>query len=226
MNESDEQAKDLNCSLITEVPWAQDLFRDELVWNVSILAIAGVLSTITIVIFVEEAIFIKHNFPPISLPKTLFVLAMYPMLSLTSVVGCLVPRAGAIIDVVGHMFLAKSLCQFIPLMIQYFGGPQLVWTSIGFVEVGMKPIPVVCCCLSMPKVPFDQTLFGRIHVLVNQFSVVRPTLMIVTAVIQINGSYLPGVITKDNGFIYILVLDLMSTCIAVYGLQLIQVKSS
>lgn len=53
-----------------------------------------------------------------------------------------------------------------------------------------------------------------------QVSIVRPILMFVAAVLWTNGSYQPGNMSLDNAYIYVTVLNLVSTLVAVYGLML------
>jgi organic solute transporter subunit alpha len=205
-----------------QAPRAQDLIRNLPPSGWVLLSILFFFTSLTIAIYIEEIVFILKTFK-ISMrrKKTIWILAFYPVFSFCGLLACIVPRAGTLIDMVANLFFGTCLYNFGRLIINYMGGAKNVWRLVGDDrQVRFNTLPCCCCCLCIPTSKLTTSLFARISFQVMQVAIVRPVIMFLAAVLWTNGSYMPGDLQLMNAYVYVTVINLTSTVIAVYGLML------
>ncbi|ESN92577.1 hypothetical protein HELRODRAFT_189512 [Helobdella robusta] len=205
-----------------EVPTSYNMFKNMPLYGIIVISILILLTATTFGLYIEEIFFIYNNFKiRTRATKTVWILGFFPIFSFTGLIGTVVPRSGPLVDMVANVFFGTCLYNFGQLMINYMGGHRRLWQMVERGrELKLNTLPVCCCCVCLPVSQFSRRTFFRITFMIMQVAVVRPVIMFVAAVLWTDGIYRPGDTSLNNGFIYIMVVNLISTMLAVYGLML------
>lgn len=203
------------------IPTSAELFREMPTSGYVLIGFLTFATCLTLANYIEEIHFVMTRFRKSTRKrKTIWILAFFPVFSTTGILGFLVPRSGTLVDMTANVFFGTCLYNFGRLMVDYMGGPKRMWELIEDREMSLNTPPCCCCCICLPKIKFKRAVFFRITLQIMQVAIVRPILMFFAAVLWANGSYHPGNMSIYNGYLYVTVLNLVSTVIAVYGLML------
>lgn len=177
----------------------------------------------TVGIYIEEVLFIMRNFKiNMRKKKTIWILAYFPTYAVCGFLAVLVPRSGTLVDMVANTFFGTCLYNFGRLMVNYMGGSERMWKIVGPDRHIRMNAPPCCCCFCCGPKLLTRSLFLRITMQVLQVAIVRPIIMFIAAILWTNGSYHAGNMSFGNGFLYITIINLTSTLVAVYGLMLMR----
>ncbi|ELU01090.1 hypothetical protein CAPTEDRAFT_187913 [Capitella teleta] len=207
-----------------DAPTMQHLLKNMPVGGYGILLLYMTCMVITIAIYGEEVHFVMKKFKrPARRRATIWILAYFPVFSVTGFLGAIMPRSATLVDMVSTGFFGTCLYQFVGLMTNYMGGPKRMWDIVGTErQIQTNTPPCCCCCPCLPKATFRRKTYFKWCMLVMQVAIIRPILMFFAAVLWTNGSYMPGILSMYNGYTYIVVLNLLTTLPAMYGLYLLR----
>jgi len=191
---------------------------------IGILTVCIFFAFLSLVVYAEEIAFLLRHFPVgTRRNKTIWILAYFPVFSVTAMLAVLVPLSSTIIDIVANTFFATCLYQFVGLITLYLGGKTETLALISVPrDVPMNVPPLCCCCTCLPKLHLTRKTYPVLQLTAIQFAVVRPLLMFIAAVLWSNGSYIAGSMSPYNAYLYIIIINIVSTMIAMYGLMLIK----
>jgi len=190
--------------------------------GIVLLVFLIIFSLLTVLIYIEEIIFIMKTFKiGYRKKKTIWVLSCFPMWSVLGLIAVCVPKSGPLIDMISSMYFGTCLYNFGKLMINYMGGAKGLWKVIGLERrIQTNTLPVCCCCLCLPKMHFSPVRYFIINILVMQTVIVRPLLWFIAAVLWTNNAYFAGLVSPRHSYIYIILTNVISTSTAVYALML------
>lgn len=182
-------------------------------------ALSACCTIATICLYTEEVIFLHKNYKQkTKRTKICCILALYPVVSFTSMLTLLVPRSVLIGEFVASIYLAFCIVQFVGLIFEYFGGDLEMLRDFENDDISFRTPPCCCCCFCLSKVRFTKCTLKVIKVMVLQVAVVRPVVLFIAAVLWTDGRYAPGnEINPKSSTLYINIINVASVLFAMYG---------
>nr|XP_033484738.1 organic solute transporter subunit alpha isoform X2 [Epinephelus lanceolatus] len=205
-----------NCSWIgPEIPLSSQFFtaiKDEL-W---LFLIPAGLAIILLGLFLEEVGFFLRHLPS-SRRKWLYlwILGMYPVFALTSLIALYVPRSSSLCNFIASLYHSITLLKFMGLITDFFGGKVRMLANLSGQQVSPDPFPCCCCCC-LPMVAINSSQ-GWMMAAVLQLSVVRTILFFVTLVLWTDEQYDYGDVDSVNPNLYVNGIICVSTFVSFYG---------
>ncbi|OWF39085.1 organic solute transporter subunit alpha-like [Mizuhopecten yessoensis] len=188
--------------------------------TIAITVIAGVLSFLTLINFLEEVwFFSKHYDDKQTRPKILCLLALYPIVSCNALLSLLIPKATPIAEFLSALFLSFCVLQFIRLVADYFGGTNAMVQAFEGETVTFRTPPCCCCCCCLTQVKLTRKTLKFIKIIVLQLSFVRPGILYVLSILHSDGRYhLDQSSEPSQIYLWLKVISTISTLFAIYGL--------
>ncbi|KAL3063684.1 hypothetical protein OYC64_000089 [Pagothenia borchgrevinki] len=206
-----------NCSWIgSEIPLSSQFFsaiKDEL-W---LFLIPAGLALILLGLFLEEVGFFLRHIPS-SRRKQLYlwILGMYPVFALTSLIALYVPRSSSLCNFIASLYHSTTLLKFMGLITDFFGGKARMLAALSGHQVSPDPFPCCCCCC-LPMVAINSSSRAWMMAAVLQLSVVRSILFFVTLVLWTDEQYDYGDVDSVNPNVYVNGIICVSTFVSFYG---------
>ncbi|KAF7652460.1 hypothetical protein LDENG_00096550 [Lucifuga dentata] len=206
-----------NCSWMDpEIPLSSDFFRaikDEL-W---LFLIPAGLAVISLGVFLEEVGFFLRHVPSSRRKQLcLWILGMYPVYALTSIIALYIPRSSSLCNFIASLYHSITLLKFMALITDFFGGKVSMLASLSGQKVSPDPFPCCCCCC-LPMVAVNSSSRGWMMAAVLQLSVVRSILFFVTLVLWTDEQYDYGDVDSVNPNLYVNGIIGLSTFLSFYG---------
>ncbi|PIN99472.1 hypothetical protein AB205_0197990 [Aquarana catesbeiana] len=76
----------------------------------------------------------------------LWILGVYPVFCISSIIGMFIPRSSGICNFVASIYHSITLWKFLELITDYFGGKGQMLEVLGHQTVSPNPPPCCCCC--------------------------------------------------------------------------------
>ncbi|XP_033484738.2 organic solute transporter subunit alpha isoform X2 [Epinephelus lanceolatus] len=186
--------------------------KDEL-W---LFLIPAGLAIILLGLFLEEVGFFLRHLPS-SRRKWLYlwILGMYPVFALTSLIALYVPRSSSLCNFIASLYHSITLLKFMGLITDFFGGKVRMLANLSGQQVSPDPFPCCCCCC-LPMVAINSSQ-GWMMAAVLQLSVVRTILFFVTLVLWTDEQYDYGDVDSVNPNLYVNGIICVSTFVSFYG---------
>lgn len=214
---SERMRRGVNCSWLgAEIPLSWEFFsviKDEL-W---LFLIPAGFAVIMLALFLEEVgFFLRHV--PYSRRRRLYlwILGMYPVFGLTSIIALYVPRSSSLCSFIASLYHSITLLKFMGLITDFFGGKARMLEILAGEQVSPDPFPCCCCCC-LPMIAINRTSLGWMMAAVLQLSVVRTILFFVTLVLWTDEQYDYGDVDYANPNMYMNVIIGVSTFLSFYG---------
>ncbi|XP_053328778.1 organic solute transporter subunit alpha-like [Spea bombifrons] len=210
-------AKGSNCSLDGgSFPLSSEFFqviKNEL-W---IFLIPVLVALIQLALFLEEMGFFLRNIR--STRRTclyLWILGVYPVFCISSIIGLYIPRSSAICNFVASIYHSITLWKFLDLITDFFGGKARMLEELEGQMVSPNPAPCCCCCC-FPNIVVNRTSIRWMNIAVYQLSVVRTLLFFVGLILWADDKYDYGDVDYTNPNSYINIIIGLSTFLSFYG---------
>ncbi|KAM6982963.1 organic solute transporter subunit alpha isoform 2-T2 [Tautogolabrus adspersus] len=205
-----------NCSWIgSEIPLSSQFFsaiKDEL-W---LFLIPAGLAVIILGVFLEEVGFFLRHIPSSRRKRLyLWILGMYPVFVLTSLIALYVPRSSSLCNFIASLYHSITLLKFMGLITDFFGGKARMLSALSGQQVSPDPFPCCCCCC-LPMVSINSSR-GWMMAAVLQLSVVRSILFFVTLVLWTDEQYDYGDVDSVDPNLYVNAIICVSTFVSFYG---------
>ncbi|XP_071783630.1 organic solute transporter subunit alpha [Centroberyx gerrardi] len=206
-----------NCSWIgPEIPLSSEIFsaiKDEL-W---LFLIPAGLAVILLALFLEEVGFLLRRVPSSRRKQLcLWILGMYPVFALTSLIALYVPRSSSLCNFIASLYHSITLLKFMGLITDFFGGKARMLDVLSGQHLSPDPFPCCCCCC-LPMVAINRSSLGWMMAAVLQLSVVRSILFFVTLVLWTDEQYDYGDVDSVNPNLYVNGIIAVSTLLSFYG---------
>ncbi|XP_030047908.1 protein-serine O-palmitoleoyltransferase porcupine [Microcaecilia unicolor] len=147
-----------NCSLPGgNFPLSSEFFqviKNEL-W---IFIIPAAVALIQVALFLEQMGFFLRNVT--SAHRTclyLWILGVYPVYCVTSIIGMYIPRSSTVCNFVASIYHSITLWKFLALITDFFGGKTRMLEKLEGEKVAPNPIPCCCCCC-LPNISVNRWL--------------------------------------------------------------------
>ncbi|XP_041953980.1 organic solute transporter subunit alpha [Alosa sapidissima] len=206
-----------NCTWVgAEIPLSSEFFRvikNEL-W---LFLIPAVLALLLLALFLEELGFFLRHVPSSRRRRLyLWILGMYPVFGLTSIIALYIPRSSSLCNFIAALYHSITLLKFMGLITDFFGGKSRMVEALAGAQVSPNPFPCCfCCCL--PMIGITRTSLGWMMAAVLQLSVVRTILFFLTLVLWTDEQYDYGEVEVVNPNMYVNAIIGTSTFLSFYG---------
>lgn len=206
-----------NCSWDgPEIPLSSEFFsaiRGEL-W---LFLIPAGLALVLLGVFLEEVGFFLRRIPSFRRKRLyLWILGLYPVFAVTSLIGLYVPRSSSFCNFIASLYHSITLLKFMGLITDFFGGKARMMSALSGKQVSPDPFPCCCCCC-LPMVAITSSSRGWMMAAVLQLSVVRSVLFFVTLVLWSDEQYDYGDVDSVNPNLYVNAIIGVSTVVSFYG---------
>ncbi|XP_030854225.1 organic solute transporter subunit alpha [Strongylocentrotus purpuratus] len=209
-----------NSSCVTSEPTSQQLFDYYSSNSAAIVLIVfmSLFSVATVIMYLEACHYInkKVNDSRTRIRLTV-IMGIYPVYSCTSLLALYVPRAHLITYLTATLYFSLALFQFLMLIMSYFGGRDQLLVKLKGTTIPIASPPLLCCCPCLPRPEMNAKNLLRLRRIVLQFVFIRPICNFIALILWADGSYVPGLFTIDSAYVWLTVIALCSTFIALYG---------
>ncbi|MBN3291284.1 OSTA protein, partial [Polypterus senegalus] len=107
----------------------------------------ALLTFILSAVFLEEMGFLFRNITSCRRRRLyLWILGIYPVFSMTSLIGMYVPRSMSVCSFVASLYHSITLWKFLALITDFFGGKSQMLVVLEGQLVSPNPFPCCCCC--------------------------------------------------------------------------------
>ncbi|ELU01089.1 hypothetical protein CAPTEDRAFT_219681 [Capitella teleta] len=231
-----------NCT--DNAPSAQEVISNLNTVQSVVVGIFILCTLATIANFIEEVIFTMKEFRSNRMQRErakyiIYILGLYPVISIVGMVGFMIPRSSTVVDLVCETYVDSSdakadaynanfprryssfaLFAFVRLLILFMGGPPRLLQTINEnpdARIVLRSPPCCCCCFCLPNIKVTRKSLGACMVLVLQLAFIRPALVFIAAVAWSNSAFDPEA-DPNTTSTYLNALNAISTLIAVYGM--------
>ncbi|XP_051525118.1 organic solute transporter subunit alpha-like isoform X1 [Myxocyprinus asiaticus] len=177
----------------------------------------AVFAVLLLALFLEEiGFFLRHVPFPRRRRLSLWILGMYPVFGMMSVVALYVPRSSSLCNFIASLYHSITLLKFMGLIKDFFGGKARMLEALAGEKVSPNPFPCCCCCC-LPLFDINKTSVGWMMAAVLQLSVVRTLLFFLTLVLWTDEQYDYGDVDQVNPNMYVNAIIAVSTFLSFYG---------
>ncbi|XP_075438382.1 organic solute transporter subunit alpha-like, partial [Ascaphus truei] len=210
-------AKGSNCSLAGEsFPLSADFFQ-VIKKDLWIFLIPVLVALIQLALFLEEmGFFLRNSHSSRRTCLYLWILGVYPVFCVSSIIGLYIPRSSSICNFVASVYHSITLWKFLALITDYFGGKARMLKDLEGQRVSPNPAPCCCCCC-FPNILVNRASIRWMNIAVYQLSVVRTLLFFVGLILWTDEKYDYGDVDYTNPNSYINVIIGLSTFLSFYG---------
>ncbi|XP_028669511.1 organic solute transporter subunit alpha [Erpetoichthys calabaricus] len=206
-----------NCSVPeTEIPLSTEFF-EKIKGELWLFLLPALLTFILSAVFLEEMGFLFRNITSCRRRRLyLWILGIYPVFSMTSLIGMYVPRSMSVCSFVASLYHSITLWKFLALITDFFGGKSQMLVVLEGQLVSPNPFPCCCCCC-FPMITVNRSNIRWMTAIVFQLSVVRTILFFVTMVLWTDEKYDYGDVDYKNPNAYVNAIIGVSTFLSFYG---------
>ncbi|XP_026532121.1 organic solute transporter subunit alpha-like [Notechis scutatus] len=210
-------ARDPNCSLISDqLPLSSEIFQ-VIKAEIWIFLIPVFLGLIQVGLFLEQTgFFLRHGKSSHRTSVLLWILGVYPVFNLTSLICLYIPRASFVCNFVASIYHSITLWKFLALIRDFFGGSESMVQKLAGQRVSPNPFPCCCCCC-LPEIAANRANLRCMTVAVYQLSLIRTILFFITLILWTDDEYDYGAVGYTNPNSYINVIIAISTFLSFYG---------
>ncbi|XP_058022531.1 organic solute transporter subunit alpha-like isoform X2 [Ahaetulla prasina] len=212
-----KMAHDPNCSLIgDQLPLSSEIFQviKAQIW---IFLIPVFLGLVQVGLFLEQTgFFLRHGKSSHRTSVLLWILGVYPVFNLTSLICLYIPRASFVCNFVASIYHSITLWKFLALIRDFFGGSERMLQELAGKRVSPNPFPCCCCCC-LPEIAANRANLRCMTVAVYQLSLIRTILFFITLILWTDDEYDYGAVGYTNPNSYINVIIAISTFLSFYG---------
>ncbi|XP_049530327.1 organic solute transporter alpha-like protein [Anopheles darlingi] len=181
-----------------------------------IIAATVALSIATISIFFKNAYHILHRAPKQFKTKSVLLLAIYPLVTLFSVVSISVPKSFFLCDTVMHIYF--MICAYIlfSLCMQYVDGEDALIKSTDSHTFSMRTPPLCCCIPLFKRTPITKNRLLFVRALIMQLPIVQSALFL-----ALNVVFVEDYSNFNRIILYFVPLIVASILLGVWGLNIL-----
>ncbi|KAL8560733.1 hypothetical protein ACOMHN_046416 [Nucella lapillus] len=185
------------------------------------------LTVLIFALFAEECYFVVSTYKHFNITvkhfqttvRSIWLISIYPVFALSSLLSVIIPRAAYICDFVATCYLSACIFQFSSMLLQYFGHVDRLLSKVKDTGFSLRARPCCCCCLCCPVLPPVRRSLVTVRLMIFQTAVLQPIIQFIAAVLWADDKYREFGIDFTQSYIYVTILKLVSTLTAIYGLN-------
>ncbi|XP_067677899.1 organic solute transporter subunit alpha-like [Haliotis asinina] len=205
-----------------DVPLSEVYFAGISTGELAAIAVCAVIAVTNVIMYLESTWYIiRHFLVRKTKVLSIWMIGLQPVFAMTALIAVCIPRSSLLSDLVAAVYLSICMRIFLMLMIHYHGGEEGLINHMSGETINLRSPPVACCCCCCPKIVVNKKNLFRIKMCVLQFALLRPILVLLSAVLWTDNKYVKGKMAPNQAALYLNVFNAVSTLTAMYGLILI-----
>ncbi|XP_071833280.1 organic solute transporter subunit alpha-like isoform X2 [Apostichopus japonicus] len=183
------------------------------------IVIMTLLSFTTFLMYAEAYVYLnKKILASRRKVRLLIVLGIFPFISVCALLSLYMPRSHMITFFTSTIYFSLAIYQFLYLIFDYYGGKEALVELLKDKTIPLAGPPLSCCCYCcIPPLPMTPRNLKIIKSLVLQVTILRPLVLFIGLVTWADGTYVPGNLTFTSINLYVQLLSLCSTLVALWG---------
>ncbi|ROL48979.1 Organic solute transporter subunit alpha [Anabarilius grahami] len=209
--------KEDNCTFMGGgIPLSSEFFK-VIKNDLWLFLLPAVFAVLLLALFMEEiGFFLRHVPSQRRRNLSLWILGIYPVFGMTSIIALYVPRSSSLCNFIASLYHSITLLKFMGLIKDFFGGKVRMLEALAGEKVSPNPFPCCCCCC-LPLFDINKTSVGWMMAAVLQLSVVRTILFFLALVLWTNEQYDYGDVNSVTLNMYVNAIIAVSTFLSFYG---------
>uniref|UniRef100_A0A3Q3NDT6 Solute carrier family 51 member A n=1 Tax=Mastacembelus armatus TaxID=205130 RepID=A0A3Q3NDT6_9TELE len=187
MNNASNRTIDPSCE--DEPPLAMDIIVNLDIFNIALYSILTFMAAVSLLVFIEECIYIYRKVPPNKKSVIIWVNGAAPVIGTMSCLGMWIPRATMFTDMTSACYFAIVVFKFLILMLEEVGGDEVFLKRGGKHKLKISTGPCCCCCLCLPHVSITRHSLLLLKLGSFQFALLKVVLTILSIVLWTNGNF-------------------------------------
>uniref|UniRef100_A0A3P9IB73 Solute carrier family 51 alpha subunit n=1 Tax=Oryzias latipes TaxID=8090 RepID=A0A3P9IB73_ORYLA len=199
---------DPNCT--GQPPLAVDIILGLDVFGTILYAILTFMTAVSMLVFIEECIYIYKKVPPNKKSVIIWVTGAAPIICTMSCLGMWIPRSTMYTDMTSACYFAIVVFKFLIMMLDEIGGDQAFLRRRGKHTLRISTGPCCCCCPCLPHVAITPRTLFLLKLGSFQFALLKVVFTILSIVLHTNGNFvltdlsITGAVMWINPFVGIL----------------------
>lgn len=172
-----------------DAPFAMDVIRRFGVFDYILYGILTFMATVSLLVFLEECIYIYRKVPANKKSLIIWVNGAAPAIGTMSCLGMWIPRATMFTDMFSGCYFAIVVFKFLILMVEEVGGDEAFLKRAGKYKLKISTGPCCCCCCCLPEVAITRRSLFLLKLGSIQFAVLKTAFTIFSIVLYTNDNY-------------------------------------
>ncbi|XP_056593577.1 organic solute transporter subunit alpha [Triplophysa dalaica] len=186
-----------------QAPLAIDVIMQLDIFGIVLFSVLTFMATVSILIFIEECIYIYKKVPPNKKTLIIWVTGASPVIGTMSCLGMWVPKATMFCDMTSATYFAIVIFKFLILMIEEVGGDDAFLRRSEKETLRISTAPCCCCCPCLPNAFITPRNLFMLKLGSFQFALLKLVFTILSIVLWTNGNYDPADVSMSGGAIWI-----------------------
>ncbi|XP_055791349.1 organic solute transporter subunit alpha-like [Salvelinus fontinalis] len=174
---------------LEEPPLAIDVIKQLDVFGVALYSMLTLMSTLSLLLYLEECVFIYRKVPSPKKTTIMWVNGAAPVIATMACFGMWIPRATMFTDMTSNSYFAVVVYKILVLMIEESGGSEAFLKSNAQKTFNISVGPCCCCCPCLPRVPVTRCMLFLLKLGALQYAILKTVLSIVSIILWSNGNF-------------------------------------
>ncbi|XP_054622433.1 organic solute transporter subunit alpha-like isoform X2 [Dunckerocampus dactyliophorus] len=170
-------------------PLALDIILQLDVFAVILYSILTFMAVASMLIFMEECVYIYKKVPAQKKSTIIWVNGAAPVIGAMSCLGMWIPRATMFTDMTSACYFAIVVFKFLVLMIEEVGGDEAFLRRAPKHQLRISTGPCCCCCPCLPHVAITRRSLFLLKLGSFQFALLKIVFTILSIVLWTNGTF-------------------------------------
>ncbi|XP_032081224.1 organic solute transporter subunit alpha isoform X1 [Thamnophis elegans] len=203
-------------------PSALQLLRQQNLVDLAIIGMATFLTLVSVVIFVEDAVYLSKKIRCFSKMKTLIWSSSAPTaVSVFSLLGLWVPRAMTYVEMAIGAYFAVCFYLTMLVMVEGFGGTKAVVKALKDTPMLIRTGPCCCCCPCCPPITMTKRKLRVMLLGAFQYAFLKVSCTFLGLVLSTEGLYDTADISATSVALWINTALGVSTLLALWSLAIL-----
>ncbi|KAI1903144.1 hypothetical protein AGOR_G00024190 [Albula goreensis] len=176
-------------SCLQEAPLAIDIIKQLDVFGIILYSILTLMATLSLLVFLEECIYIYRKVPSPKKTTIIWVNGAAPVIATMSCLGLWIPKAIMFTDMTSASYFAIVVYKFLILMLEECGGDEEFLRRCGGNKMRISTGPCCCCCRCLPSVTVTRRTLFLLKLGSLQFAVLKTVFTVISIVLWTNGNF-------------------------------------
>ncbi|XP_070991454.1 organic solute transporter subunit alpha-like [Oncorhynchus clarkii lewisi] len=176
-------------SCLEEPPLAIHVIKQLDVFGVALYSMLTLMSTLSLLLYLEECVFIYRKVPSPKKTTIMWVNGAAPVIATMACFGMWIPRATMFTDMTSNSYFAVVVYKILVLMIEESGGSEAFLKSNAQKTFNISVGPCCCCCPCLPRVPVTRCMLFLLKLGALQYAILKTVLSIVSIILWTNGNF-------------------------------------
>ncbi|KAM8953440.1 organic solute transporter subunit alpha [Pelodytes ibericus] len=190
--------------------------------QLSILGILTVLSLLSVIIYLEDAFYLKKKVPcPVKRKTLLWNSAAPTVISIFTCFGLWIPRSHMFVELGIGTYFATCFYLMLMVIIEGFGGKDALIKKMEKTDIHLNTGPCCCCCPCLPRIKLTKKKLNMFIMGVFQLAFMKPVFNIIGLILWSDGIFNPDDLTTRSIALWMNIILGCSTVLALWPIGIL-----